>query len=253
MSAGAEELNRVLNGQELARAAGVSASKVSLDIGAGKLTCERVGNTLRIPPEAAERYIAEQAAKHSVMTLTEGWPTSRELAEAAGVSPSKISLDLKAGTLTGERIGNTLRIPPDVADRYCAELAARRSVVSLHAAAQKHGYDPKTVNKAFQMGRIRCVEQRQHAGGVQTFVDELEFLHDLDHLPKCRVTSALTRATIVRGRTVYATGAILSMGAGRWQLMLRDLRPLRRGRYTLRLRYRAGGRWITATRPITIT
>jgi HYDIN/CFA65/VesB family protein/collagen triple helix repeat protein len=60
------------------------------------------------------------------------------------------------------------------------------------------------------------------------------------------------RATLARGRLVYATGADVPMGRGRSQLLLTDLRQLHPGRYTLTVRTRHGRRWTTRRRAITI-
>ena len=51
------------------------------------------------------------------------------------------------------------------------------------------------------------------------------------------------RATISRGRVVYATGTSLTLGDGRWLLLLTEKRRLEPGRYTLTLRSRHNGRW----------
>ena len=45
--------------------------------------------------------------------------------------------------------------------------------------------------------------------------------------------TAARRATVSRGRIVYATGVSIPLGRGMMQLLLADLRPIRRGRYTL--------------------
>jgi hypothetical protein len=52
---------------------------------------------------------------------------------------------------------------------------------------------------------------------------------------------------------VFATGPSVSIGARRLQLVLTDVRPLRRGRYALSVRTRRGGRWITRRWQIAIT
>lgn len=67
------------------------------------------------------------------------------------------------------------------------------------------------------------------------------------------IGGATDRATISRGRTVYARGASVSMGRGRSQLLLSDLRRLRRGRYMLTLTARHGHRLTVARRTITIS
>ena len=61
-------------------------------------------------------------------------------------------------------------------------------------------------------------------------------------------TTGFARATLARGRVIYATG-----GARAGRLVLHARRPVRRGRYTLILSRREGRRWITTRRPITIT
>jgi hypothetical protein len=55
---------------------------------------------------------------------------------------------------------------------------------------------------------------------------------------KFTTSAAGDHATISRGRTVYATGASVSLGRGRFELLLDALRPLKPGRYTLTLRSR---------------
>ena len=59
-------------------------------------------------------------------------------------------------------------------------------------------------------------------------------------------------AAVSRGRITYATGRAISLGAGRWQLVLTHrIHQLRPGHYTLTLRIHRGRR--TATRRSTIT
>ena len=65
--------------------------------------------------------------------------------------------------------------------------------------------------------------------------------------------SANIRATVSRAGVVYATWLALSIGAGRWQLVLNDRRTLRPGRYRLTLRSRHNGRWVIDRRSITVT
>jgi uncharacterized membrane protein YfcA len=60
-------------------------------------------------------------------------------------------------------------------------------------------------------------------------------------------------ASLARADVVYARGVAVAMGAGSWQLMLKDRRTLRPGMYTLMLRSHQNGRWITHRRAITIT
>jgi virginiamycin B lyase len=48
-----------------------------------------------------------------------------------------------------------------------------------------------------------------------------------------KFATAVDSATISRGRLIYATGTRITLGGGRWQLLLSDLLPLPRGRYTL--------------------
>lgn len=63
-------------------------------------------------------------------------------------------------------------------------------------------------------------------------------------------TGSATRATIVRGRTVFATGASVADARGQMMLVLTDRRPLHHGFYTLILRHRRGGHWQTRSVPI---
>lgn len=69
---------------------------------------------------------------------------------------------------------------------------------------------------------------------------------------KFTATGASARASISRGRVIYATGASLPNGHGGSQLVLTELRPLGRGRYTLTLRIRQHRGWITRQVKITI-
>lgn len=55
-------------------------------------------------------------------------------------------------------------------------------------------------------------------------------------------TASAARATISRGRVVYATGTATALGPGRWELVIHKRRALRPGLYTLRLRARHGAR-----------
>jgi hypothetical protein len=62
---------------------------------------------------------------------------------------------------------------------------------------------------------------------------------------KLPITKRDTRATLSRGRTVFATGFAVKTGNGHWQLVLQARRKLRRGSYTLVLRSRHKGRSVT--------
>jgi hypothetical protein len=55
-------------------------------------------------------------------------------------------------------------------------------------------------------------------------------------------TASATRATISRGRLVYATGPATAVGHGRWELVIQKRRASRPGLYTLTLRTRHGVR-----------
>ncbi len=65
-------------------------------------------------------------------------------------------------------------------------------------------------------------------------------------------SAASGRATISRGRVVYAIGASVPMGRADSQLVLTDLRPLRHGRYTLTVRDRRGRGWVAQRTHVTI-
>jgi hypothetical protein len=52
---------------------------------------------------------------------------------------------------------------------------------------------------------------------------------------KFTAAAARDRATISRGRLVYASGTSVALGAGRRLLLLDKLRPLHHGRYRLAL------------------
>jgi hypothetical protein len=60
-------------------------------------------------------------------------------------------------------------------------------------------------------------------------------------------TTTSARATLARGRVIYATGT-----ATLARLVLHARRPVPPGRYTLILRRRQGHRWITSRKQITI-
>ena len=66
------------------------------------------------------------------------------------------------------------------------------------------------------------------------------------------VTAASDRATISRGRVVYATGTTLPIGDGRSLLLLTEQRALEHGRYTLTVRVHQSRGWSTRRAPITI-
>jgi virginiamycin B lyase len=70
---------------------------------------------------------------------------------------------------------------------------------------------------------------------------------------KFKIRGAAARATISRKRTVYATGVRVSRTKRSSQLVVTDLLPLRRGRYTLTLQSRHGRRSMIRRTQITIT
>ncbi len=70
---------------------------------------------------------------------------------------------------------------------------------------------------------------------------------------KFTTSGASDTATTTRGHTVYASGASIATGDGRRQLLIKPLRPLPPGRYTLTLRHRAHGHWSNRQETITIT
>ena len=70
---------------------------------------------------------------------------------------------------------------------------------------------------------------------------------------KFTTSGASDTATIARGQNVYATGALIAIGGGRRQLLLKQLKPLRAGRYTLTVRHRAHGRSSARRETITFT
>ncbi|MBV9367881.1 MAG: choice-of-anchor D domain-containing protein [Solirubrobacterales bacterium] len=69
---------------------------------------------------------------------------------------------------------------------------------------------------------------------------------------KVTVSVPSGRAMISRGRVVYATGKSLTIGGGRWLLLLTEQRGLKPGRYTLTVRSRHKGRWSTRRGTITL-
>jgi Cep192 domain 4 len=66
------------------------------------------------------------------------------------------------------------------------------------------------------------------------------------------VSAPSGRVTISRGSVLYARGTSLTLGGGRWLLLLTEQRGLEPGRYTLRLRSRHNGRWATRRATIAI-
>jgi virginiamycin B lyase len=61
------------------------------------------------------------------------------------------------------------------------------------------------------------------------------------------------RASVLRDGILYASGASVSIGSGRSELLLTDRRQLRHGRYTLVLRHRSGARWVPSSQAVTIS
>lgn len=61
------------------------------------------------------------------------------------------------------------------------------------------------------------------------------------------------RVTLSRGNVVYAEGARVPLGGGRWQLLVADARPLHRGPYTLTVHSRRHRRITTRHEPIALT
>jgi ASPM-SPD-2-Hydin domain-containing protein len=62
-------------------------------------------------------------------------------------------------------------------------------------------------------------------------------------------TASTARATISRGRVVYATGPATAVGSGRWELVIHKRRALRSGLYTLTLRTRHGAKRLALRLP----
>jgi hypothetical protein len=69
---------------------------------------------------------------------------------------------------------------------------------------------------------------------------------------KARTINASVRATLTRGRTVYATGASVRLGSSS-DVLLGPVLPIRHGTYTLTLRSHQRGRWVVSRMPLTIT
>jgi hypothetical protein len=67
-----------------------------------------------------------------------------------------------------------------------------------------------------------------------------------------KFTATSARATISRGRVVYARGSSALFDHDRSQLVLSDLRPIKPGRYTLTVRTHTGRHWSTSRRQITM-
>jgi Glycine rich protein len=61
---------------------------------------------------------------------------------------------------------------------------------------------------------------------------------------------ASTRASLVRGRVIFAAGASVPTARGGSELVLAERRPVRHGTYTLILRRRHGRRWVTRRLPL---
>jgi Kelch motif len=65
-------------------------------------------------------------------------------------------------------------------------------------------------------------------------------------------TGLATRAILERGSAVYATGTGLLGKSGRMKLLLADRRAVNAGQYTLLLRLRRSGRWVSTRQQVTI-
>jgi ABC-type cobalt transport system substrate-binding protein len=65
-------------------------------------------------------------------------------------------------------------------------------------------------------------------------------------------TGLATRAILERGSAVYAAGTGLLGKSGRMKLLLADRRAVNAGEYTLLLRRRSGGRWVSTRQQVTI-
>lgn len=86
----------------------------------------------------------------------------------------------------------------------------------------------KTVTKKVK-GKARKVQVRQQRCSGKLVVGIVDLA----------TGGGVNRATLARGRVRYATGTDVQLSGGRSQLALTNLRPLRRGRYTLRTRGRS--------------
>ncbi len=60
-------------------------------------------------------------------------------------------------------------------------------------------------------------------------------------------TKGVARASLTRGKLLYATGAVK-----KGELVLTAVRRVKAGRYTLNLRFRDGGKWVITRTPLTI-
>jgi hypothetical protein len=81
----------------------------------------------------------------------------------------------------------------DPADRTLVAAAARLpdDLLSVAAAAKKHGVGRKVLRRAIDDGLVRCVERRPTEAGIRIMLSEAQLLEDVRSLPSC---SELRRA-----------------------------------------------------------
>jgi hypothetical protein len=96
-----------------------------------------------------------------------------------------------------------------------------------------------TTNAVVRAGRKRFVHVRRCTGALATTVE-------------LAGVGVAARAMLERGRVVYASGTGVLGEHGRTELLLADKRALSAGSYTLVLRRRSGGRWVSVRESVTI-
>ncbi len=85
---------------------------------------------------------------------------------------------------------------------------------------------------ALGLARLSCTRTNRHTRGIATARCTLSAVKKAIRVPRL----GAPRVKIVRGRTVYATGRAAHPGARHFRLVIKLLRPLTSGRYTLVIR-----------------
>lgn len=112
-------------------------------------------------------------------------------------------------------------------------------VTSTGATTSNNGTNPshrtEPARSRLTVELITCKRKPKAKGHKQLCTAKL-----IPGLVTSTATTSTTRATISRGRVVYATGPASAVGTGRWEVVIHKRRALRPGLYTLTLRTRHG-------------
>jgi hypothetical protein len=118
--------------------------------------------------------------------------------------------------------------------------ASAPPAVALSAGTSVGGRGP-----AGRVELLRCQPAARRGHGSAVLVAEVCAGRVVRGSVKFTVTGASTRARLVRGAVVFATGAEVAVPRGGLELVLTEKRRVTPGRYTLVLRHRYHGRWVT--------